>query len=466
MKARAQPIAAPSPRPAPRPRRTPQAAPARLACACGGRCPRCSPAGAEAEADRVARAALQRPGADGAGRVQGARLSGPQRAFFEPVVGTSLDGVRLHRGPAADAAARREGASAYAIGDDVVLGARAQGAGVLAHVAQQRHGAPRRVQRLEGAFAPEYESRPGRGVKTYSQLGYEQYMQILGPLPAASQGSPAATRIQPEPLTLPELLEIFPQLQRDLDAGLVDGARVEQYRSRLSEAFRVLRIDTVEAQAAYLANATHEAGQLRWMTETQNATGLQQAHQADPSRVALDEAWLNRAEAESAARKQGLPLPPGAPLQVQGYEKGGSILPASGRWERSFIGRGPVQVTHRHGYVQALAVLERRLQELQERGEDEPGQRMLREAIVAIKADPREAANPAHAFVFSAALMKMPDAKGVRGDQKASRGQVTSWMGPQPAGVAARKREHFAHVKAVLLRKYAAQLQPAETAPP
>src|SRR4029077_3932205 len=116
---------------------------------------------------------------------------------------------------------------------------------------------------------------------------------------------------------------------------------------------------------------------------------------------------------------------------VTGYETGGTINPL-GNWQQSFIGRGPIQVTHRHNYVQVIAILENRLEELERQDPDAQDTDDLRKAIDAVKANPQRAADPRYAFLFSAAFMKMADEQtGARGDEKANRGQVTSWMGKQ-----------------------------------
>ncbi|GLZ81512.1 hypothetical protein Afil01_63190 [Actinorhabdospora filicis] len=70
----------------------------------------------------------------------GEPLAEPARALFEERLGESLDGVRVHSGPAAARAAAERHARAYAVGDHVVLGAEDDDllAHELAHVVQQR----------------------------------------------------------------------------------------------------------------------------------------------------------------------------------------------------------------------------------------------------------------------------------------------------------------------------------------
>jgi hypothetical protein len=130
--------------------------PLRRTCACGGtpgpdgECARC----------RAARLALQRDAEGTAGSTvappivhrvlgsAGAPLDGATRAFFEPRFGTDLSDVRVHRDAQAAASAEAVGASAYAVGSDVVFAEGRHTPGTtsgrrllaheLAHVLQQR----------------------------------------------------------------------------------------------------------------------------------------------------------------------------------------------------------------------------------------------------------------------------------------------------------------------------------------
>jgi Domain of unknown function (DUF4157) len=87
----------------------------------------------------------------GGGESDAARPLDPSvRATAELALGRPLDGVRVHRGPAAAAAARRVDARAFTVGEDIVLGESVPGPDSqdgmralgheLAHVVQQRLG--------------------------------------------------------------------------------------------------------------------------------------------------------------------------------------------------------------------------------------------------------------------------------------------------------------------------------------
>lgn len=91
----------------------------------------------------------------------GQTLDEQTRTEMEPRVGTDLGGVRVHQGSDADAAARDVGATAYAVGSDVVLSDRvtlgsADGRRTLAHelthVRQQREGPVSGTDRGDGVL--------------------------------------------------------------------------------------------------------------------------------------------------------------------------------------------------------------------------------------------------------------------------------------------------------------------------
>jgi hypothetical protein len=145
------------------------------------------------------------------------------------------------------------------------------------------------------------------------------------------------------------------------------------------------------------------------MTETEGSLQGATPYQSEPSKVRLAMSWLDEAAKDPAKRN---PKTARQFENVTGYEPRGTIN--TGNWARSFIGRGPIQVTHRHNYVQVIAILEHRYEELPKGSDDA---KLVREAIDRIKADPGQAANPRYAFLFSAGFMKMkapdmPDATG------------------------------------------------------
>jgi predicted chitinase len=287
-------------------------------------------------------------------------------------------------------------------------------------------------------FHKSYHSRDGK-VKSFFGKDYETYLGELGSTQASSK---YGGKLITEPITTDELLEIFDGVKQDIDNQKVKRSVIDGYVNQLNQAFRTLKIDTIEAQASYIANAYIESDQFRAMTETQKAVQGNSLYQDDPHAVKLDEKWLNDAAA-------------GEKENVTGYETGGSINPI-GNWQESFIGRGPIQVTHRYYYVQCIAILENRARELEAEAKKEDAQYLYKVAA-AIKADPAQAANPKYAFLFSAAFMKMKDGEGEAGDAKASRGKVTSWMGPQHKDKKVKKDAAYEKAKKVLKRKVSSE---------
>ncbi len=99
-----------------------------------------------------------------------------------------------------------------------------------------------------------------------------------------------------------------------------------------------------------------------------------------------------------------------------------------------FIGRGPVQVTHRGEYVEAIAMLEKTAEQYEKDAKDgdtkaTASAKVAREAAAAVKADPKQAANPKYAFLFSAALMKKRGSDVTVANQQ----RGTPWTGDDAA---------------------------------
>lgn len=375
----------------------------------------------------------------------GQPLDQTTRSFMEPHFGTNLGEVRVHDDRRAADSASAVGARAYTVDRNIVFASgeyapdttsgRQLLSHELAHVVQQRAGTALGVQRAV-PFGSMYQGKSGK-VTSHLGVEYEDYKKGLKGTEASSATGGLPLR---DPLSYGQLLEVFTGMAQDLADKKVDLATVELYTKRLNQAFQTFKIDTVEARASYIANAWRESDQFRYMTETEKAVSSNEAYQTDPTKVKLDTTWLNKAAA-------------GKIPNVINYEPGGSINPAKD-WQKSFIGRGPIQVTHRHMYVQTLAVMEKRAEELEKENADSQDAKDLREAIDKIKTDPREAANPKYAFLFSAAFMKMPDDTGVRGDVKASKGQVTSWMGQQPSEAKKDKQKAYKKAYDVLYEQY------------
>jgi hypothetical protein len=220
-------------------------------------------------------------------------------------------------------------------------------------------------------------------------------------------------------LTLDELFFVFPDLKADSEADPEIEKKAESYLASVNQAFKVMEIDTVEAQATYLAHSFVESDQFRRLTE---ATAGQKRYVEEPDDQRLDTKGLET-------------------LYPQGSDRRRTIDPI-GDW--SFIGRGPLQVTHRHIYIRVLAQLEKRAEALEATGDSE-GAALCREAVAAVKADPRQASNPKFAFLFSAAFMKE-----MGGDVKANKPGEKSFsgFGPESTWMTGSNRDPKASLKA------------------
>jgi hypothetical protein len=123
-------------------------------------------------------------------------------------------------------------------------------------------------------------------------------------------------------------------------------AAVKKSLPKINDAFTLMQLDTVEAQAVYLAHAFSESGQLTKLEE----------------------------------------------------------FGAEGRDYAPFVGRGPLQVTWADKYVRALAYMEVEAERLFAAGQKDEARRIAA-GVRAIKGDIKQAANPDYAFIFSAGFM-------------------------------------------------------------
>lgn len=281
----------------------------------------------------------------------------------------------------------------------------ARGASVAASrvLALQRSVGNRNVARL---LARQTWDKAWAGTKTPIEQEYATFKSGIGTgqpggtRDIAAASSHGGTRLWPIELTLDELKAILlPEPPVDQEAH---ARRLSTCLPPLNQAFRIMKIDTVEAQAVFLAHTAGETGTLAVLDSGQGLT-----------------------------------------------EKGASSRPYA-----PFVGRGPIQVTHRPGYMKSLAYTETAAERLaaQATANDatiaathamglvepwlEPETTQIRadatlanEAVAAIKADITKAADTRYAFLFSAAMMQWtPGAKNA-----ASLGSAASFAGGKPA---------------------------------
>jgi hypothetical protein len=252
--------------------------------------------------------------------------------------------------------------------------------GVGARVLElQRSAGNAYVGRLFASLQRETVAPPSTGwgaayLPTAQQTFDQKLKDVAAPgaTSAAGQGTPATGE-----LTLEQLFEVYTGLAKDAEGDPDIKAKAEDYLERLNEAFRLMQIDTVEARAVFLAHAFVEGDQFRRLYEAPAGQRRYMEYPDVPQKLDV----------------KGLEA-----LYPQGTERRRTIDPI-GDW--SFIGRGPLQVTHRLNYIEVLAYLEKAAADapMADTG-------TIWKAIDAIKADPRQASNPAYTFLFSAAFMK------------------------------------------------------------
>ncbi len=306
-----------------------------------------------------------------------------------------------------------------------------------------------------GSFAPSVKAAPGTAgatihraddewnkaygtPKSFLQKPFDEFKAGLGEIKATTQGgltenkgrplterqkgAPTGTPAVPE-INFDVLKEIYPGLEADVTSYLAKllslrflprflrsylqaavkekkekEKKAQDYLGHLNKAFKIMKIDTVEAQSVYLAHAFVESDQFRQFTETQGwmdaaGTGTQK-WEDDPAKLKLNMKYLeetySKTDTEDERKRQK------------------SVNP-HGKFE--FIGRGPIQVTHKAEYVEVIAMLEKTADQYQKEAdagnaEAKEHVKLARRAAKDIKADPRKAAAPEYTFLVSAAVMK------------------------------------------------------------
>ena len=240
---------------------------------------------------------------------------------------------------------------------------------------------PYRERVPPGEWGPEYRKRRSRIGESYET--YESTIGKNKARPEIKSASEWGGRQVNTTITSSQLTRIV-----NAAGEPATTARIAPMAGQMSAAFETMAINTAQAQAAYIAHMTGETGGV---------------------------------------------------LEEKGGEK---------RSYAPFQGRGPVQVTHEENYVQTLAYIAKRIEDLEkeiaekekriaeleaqkqagpppESGQAPPDPAAeinrlkaevektkkqvqdLRDAHSAVKGNPKQAANPKYAFLFSAAYMHM-----------------------------------------------------------
>ncbi|SPE40621.1 hypothetical protein SBA3_3800013 [Candidatus Sulfopaludibacter sp. SbA3] len=257
--------------------------------------------------------------------------------------------------------------------------------------------------------------------KSFLGSTYEEYEAGLGEIRPTTAGglsenkhrkiaksSGAGTPAAPE-ISFDVLQEIYPMMKADVDAQVVPEKQAREYCTSLNTSFKLMKIDAVEAQAYYLAHAFVESQQFRLLTEV---------GEKNPQH------WETNPKA---------PYSPAAMKYYSDtYKKGKDVNPLG---NAEFIGRGPVQVTHKPEYVEALALIERAGKDYRKKGDAGDKEAaafasLCERAVKEIKADSRQAANPEFTFLFSAAFLKGKGADV----SAANKVPGAPWKGTGPVG--------------------------------
>jgi hypothetical protein len=248
------------------------------------------------------------------------------------------------------------------------------------------------VARDSDTWSKDYKTRKSR-----QALSYDDYKAKIGTAGAESYAPEikaasawGGTKVTPVALTRAELGAIVLPEVKDAAGLAAHEQRLDDYLPFINNAFEAMKIDTVEAQSSFLAHAA-ESGSFAALTE----------------------------------------------------------IGASTRPYAPFIGRGPIQVTWEAGYVQSIAYIEARGEQLaaeaatlEQATPGSPEAKRLRElaalcaeAKTAIKGDIAEAANPKYTFLFSTALMhitrgvkRSANLKGVASPAFAGNSNEDQWV--------------------------------------
>ncbi|HVV88785.1 MAG TPA: DUF4157 domain-containing protein [Kofleriaceae bacterium] len=343
-----------------------------------------------------------------------------------------------------------------------------------------------------GSQDPKTAVDDGTGKSTQSASTYEQSInQPGGPVlkpasdPANTHG--AAVTKSKFRLTKDELIQILQAAQgkQALDymlsqGGGKDGAanrahaeeELAKYVTYCQQAFDTMMIDTIEAQALFLAHAAGETAFTKLTEGQTNRTNFE----SDPSKV---EVSTSTAATTGQKYGDGVPIMDGPMRYGQaenghraGVDPNGAINGADeNSFDQTFIGRGPIQVTFRTSYVQTLMFMQKRAEDLRAQAaatqdaaekaalEQKAGE--LEAAVTAIKAEPRNAADPKYAFLFSAAYMQMSPMVRNSAGGFTNAGMTGGAKDPQGA------KKQRAYAKAVeLLQKHKAEDDKAATQTP
>jgi hypothetical protein len=337
-----------------------------------------------------------------------------QRAGARPDGGVGRDGDVFER--LADAVAERvvRGASSEALLDKLAAGPRA--------------GAPSGGRAAPAVQLASWSSLYGTNAEDKAKAVKAQIGDARPGWSAASDlasGGKKGTKVYGFKLTAADILEVIRTAESERGVNNILGQpgtadrkthedQIASYVQGMAAAFDVMEIDTVESQAAFAAHAVGETLLSRF-TEAQTKLFVD-----DPKKAVVSTSLMT--DKKDPTGKSGQILGPRRYRGITNIDPTG-VIPdkdkgmAAEDFNKTFIGRGPIQVTDRDNYMKTLMYMETRADLLQETLDKVPKERsqyraelteklaLVREAMKAIEADPTAAADPKYAFLFSAAFM-------------------------------------------------------------
>jgi len=279
--------------------------------------------------------------------------------------------------------------------------------------------ATRGVQRAP-KFDPVYGSSAATNAQAYKDsIGTAADRPTMQPASAWKKDGKTGSKVATFRMSKDEILAVIAAAESAVAVDAVLGksgspervtheAQIANYVSKMVEAFDIMQIDTIEAQADFVAHSVGET-LLSKLTEAQTKT-----FEDDPSKVSVS--------TDLTTNASGTILGPRRYMGNALIDPGNVITQKGGMdpslFQKTFIGRGPIQVTDRTNYLHSLMYLDTRADALQKELDALPAgassQRtalaaqvaLLREAVDKIASDPSLAADPKYAFLFSAAMMQ------------------------------------------------------------
>lgn len=194
-------------------------------------------------------------------------------------------------------------------------------------------------------------------------------------------------------------------------------AELAKYMQYCERAFDTMMIDTIEAQALFIA---HGAGETAF-AKMQEGQTRDTSFESNPTKQKVSS---STAATTGEKYGDGVAIMDGPMRYGQtenGYRDGvdptHAIDGSAAGFDKTFIGRGAIQATFKTSYVQAIEFMIKRAEDLRTQAAGMPEGPDKADALAkaseldaaasAIKAEPRNAADPQYAFLFSAAYMQM-----------------------------------------------------------